>query len=591
VAKRGESSALKAYEAKRDFSKSPEPAPKMARKAATKAASFCVQKHLASHLHYDFRLEHAGVLLSWAVPKGPSLNPADKRLAMHVEDHPVAYGDFEGVIPSGYGAGIVMLWDRGTWTPEPGFEDVDAGLKKGELKFKLDGVKLKGSWVLVRTRQRFSGPEQWLLIKHRDKWSGEIEVTAEAPLSVKSFGDLADIATANDEVPEWRTKPPVKGGETGKLFAEVMKAAGEIRSGERKPTAKAKKSVWQSNKPAHRDPHHGRATHGRGKAAKGHERDAHATKKNKAATRTLRPVVAPKLDKSALKIGANQPKLSNPQKVMYPATGFTKGEMVNYYTRIAPLILPHLVGRAATLKRYPDGVDGEFFFEKRCNKYRPDWVKTVRVPLGDGHDTIDFCEIGDLATLQWAANLAAIEMHVPLAYAADPDTPTAMIFDLDPGEGVRLKELAPIALRLRDMLEHFKLKSMPKTSGGKGIHILVPFNTPGVTFEETKSFARAVALTLEQDDPKRILSSMTRSQRKGKVFVDWGQNDRNKTNACVFSLRARPEPTISWPLEWGQLESRKAIKPVRADDKLDLAHAKQAMKVLSAKQKLPAVSS
>lgn len=578
--------ALKAYEAKRDFTKSPEPAPKMAKKSTSKAGFFCVQKHMASHLHYDFRLEHAGVLLSWAVPKGPSLNPADKRMAVHVEDHPVAYGDFEGVIPSGYGAGVVMLWDRGTWTPEPGFEDVDAGLKKGEMKFKLDGVKLKGSWVLVRTRQRSSGPEQWLLIKHRDKWSGEIEIAVEAPLSVKSFGDLPDIAAANDEVAEWRTKPPVKGGETGKLFAEVLKAAGEIRSGTRKPISKAKKSVWQSNKPARGTAAlswHGRPAHDDGVAvANNHKQDARATKKAK-------PIVAPKVHRSALKIGANVPKLTNPQKVMYPATGFTKGDMVEYYTRIAPLMLPHLVGRAATLKRYPNGVDDKFFFEKRCNKYRPEWVKTIRVPLGDGRDTIDFCEIGDLATLQWAANLAAIELHVPLAYAADPDTPAAMIFDLDPGEGVTLKELAPIALRLRDMLDDLKLKSMPKTSGGKGIHILVPFNTPGVTFAQTKSFARAVALTLEKDDPKRIISSMTRSERKGKVFVDWGQNDRNKTNACVFSLRARPEPTISWPLDWDQLKSKKAVKPVRADGKLDLEHAQRGLKVLSLKQTLLSV--
>jgi bifunctional non-homologous end joining protein LigD len=559
VAKRAKSNDLKAYEAKRDFSKSPEPKAKIAKRSTKVAASFCVQKHLASHLHYDFRLEHNGVLLSWAVPKGPSLNPADKRLAMHVEDHPVAYGDFEGVIPSGYGAGIVMLWDRGTWKPEEGLEDIDAALKRGELKFMLQGVKLKGSWVLVRTRQRFPGAEQWLLIKHRDQWSGEIDVTTEAPLSVKSFGEMADIAAANDEVVEWRKSPPVKGGETGKLLADMLKTANEIRSGERKPTARAKKSVWPSDKPAKR-----------------------AAKSARAAP--LRKIVAPKLPKDALKLGVNRPKLTNPQKVMYPSTGFTKGDVVDYYTRIAPLMLPYLVGRAATLKRYPDGVDGKFFFEKRCNKYRPDWVKAVRVPLGDGHDTIDFCEIADVGTLQWAANLAALEIHVPQAYASDPDTALSMIFDLDPGEGVGFKEITPIALRLRDLLAEMKLKSMPKTSGGKGIHVLVPLNTPGVTFDQTKAFARAVALTLEKDDPKRIISSMSRSERKGKVFVDWGQNDRNKTNACVFSLRARHEPTISWPLPWEQFESRRGIRQVRADEKLDLAGAKHLLAALSLRQ-------
>src|SRR5687767_12960824 len=192
---------LHEYRKKRNFAATPEPtgdakAKQQKRKAKVKLPMFCVQKHLASSLHYDFRLEHKGVLLSWAVPKGPSLNPADKRLAMHVEDHPLDYGDFEGVIPEGYGAGIVMLWDQGTWKPE--VEDVDVALAKGDLKFTLDGVKLKGSWVLVRTRgwggrssssSSTGESRSWLLIKHRDDWAGEIDVIEEAPLSVKSFGD------------------------------------------------------------------------------------------------------------------------------------------------------------------------------------------------------------------------------------------------------------------------------------------------------------------------------------------------------------------------------------------------------------------
>src|SRR5256885_14796333 len=173
---------LKEYRAKRDFSRTPEPSGSGAAKAAAapkKKATrfFCVQKHLASHLHYDFRLEHNGVLLSWAVPKGPSLNPADKRLAMKVEDHPFDYGEFEGVIPEGYGAGIVLLWDRGTWQPAPGVEDVDAALERGQLKFNLNGVKLKGGWVFVRTRSE----RTWLLIKHRDEWAGEVDIVSFAP--------------------------------------------------------------------------------------------------------------------------------------------------------------------------------------------------------------------------------------------------------------------------------------------------------------------------------------------------------------------------------------------------------------------------
>ena len=223
--------ALDKYKAKRNFSASPEPAgDKPHTSPAGKAPRFfCVQKHLASHLHYDFRLEHNGVLLSWAVPKGPSLDPKTKRLAMHVEDHPFDYGEFEGVIPSGYGAGIVMLWDRGTWAPE--VDDVDAALRKGDLKFTLNGYKLKGSWVLVRTRGGPGGDagRSWLLIKHRDEWAGEVDITEFAPLSVKSEGDFADIL-AQDNPSIWISHRPAEGGETGAMFKRIVERALEMRS-------------------------------------------------------------------------------------------------------------------------------------------------------------------------------------------------------------------------------------------------------------------------------------------------------------------------------------------------------------------------
>jgi DNA ligase D-like protein (predicted 3'-phosphoesterase) len=220
---------LEEYRRKRDFARTPEPRGAVRRKTSRKLF-FCVQKHLASHLHYDFRLEWNGVLLSWAVPKGPSLNPADKRLAMQTEDHPYEYGMFEGVIPEGYGAGIVMLWDYGTWTPE--VDDVDEALKKGDLKFRLDGYKLKGSWVLVRTGGRGPGGppgRSWLLIKHRDQWAGAIDITTFAPYSVKTRGaDLADILAADS--PEiWRSGAPARGGNTGALFQKIIQKALSIR--------------------------------------------------------------------------------------------------------------------------------------------------------------------------------------------------------------------------------------------------------------------------------------------------------------------------------------------------------------------------
>jgi bifunctional non-homologous end joining protein LigD len=238
---------LEKYKQKRNFTSTPEPsgdvtlAAKRAKKEPKEGLFFCVQKHLASHLHYDFRLEYKGVLLSWAVPKGPSLDPKTKRLAMHVEDHPIEYGTFEGVIPSGYGAGIVMLWDQGTWTAES--DDVDAALKKGDLKFTLDGYKLKGSWVLVRTGGRWGGGDgrSWLLIKHRDDWAGDVDITEFAPRSVKSDGDFEDILAA-DNPDVWESNRPASGGDAGAMLKKIIERAAALKAG-KSPTAAAKRSV------------------------------------------------------------------------------------------------------------------------------------------------------------------------------------------------------------------------------------------------------------------------------------------------------------------------------------------------------------
>ena len=248
--------ALEEYKRKRNFNKTPEPEGKVAPKHQEQF--FCVQKHLASHLHYDFRLEHNGVLLSWAVPKGPSLDPKVKRLAMKVEVHPFEYGEFEGVIPEGYGAGIVMLWDRGTWTPEA--DDVDAALKKGDLKLTLNGFKLKGSWVLVRTGGRYAGARgggdrSWLLIKHRDDWAGDVDITEFAPLSVKSGGDFEDIL-AEDTPAVWQSHRPAKGGDAGAMLAQIIERAAALKTGKATkaaPAAPARKkggSVRKAGAPA-----------------------------------------------------------------------------------------------------------------------------------------------------------------------------------------------------------------------------------------------------------------------------------------------------------------------------------------------------
>jgi bifunctional non-homologous end joining protein LigD len=246
--------------------------------------------------------------------------------------------------------------------------------------------------------------------------------------------------------------------------------------------------------------------------------------------------------------------LSNLDKVLYPEAGFTKGHVIDYYTRVAPAVLGHLRGRPLTLKRYPNGVDASFFYEKQCPSHRPDWVRTAAVYSRSNDRTIDFCLADDLPTLVWLANLADLELHTSLALAVDVKQPTILAFDLDPGPPASIVECAEVALELRMVFEHLGMKSFPKTSGSKGMQVYVPLNTPA-TYKQTKSLALALAQLLERRMPKLVVSEMKRSVRKGKVFVDWSQNDEHKTTVSVYSLRARPQPTVSTPLRWDEVEA------------------------------------
>jgi bifunctional non-homologous end joining protein LigD len=246
--------------------------------------------------------------------------------------------------------------------------------------------------------------------------------------------------------------------------------------------------------------------------------------------------------------------LSNLDKLLYPQAGFTKGHVIDYYTRIAPVLLPHLRDRPLTLKRYPDGVDKGHFYEKRCPSHRPDWVRVAPVWSGRNEGDINYCVADDLATLVWLANLADLEMHTPLARATDIETPTLVAFDLDPGAPATIVECARVALELREAFEHLGLEAFPKTSGSKGMQVYLPLNTPGVTWDDTKTFALHLAQLLERRNRELVVSDMSKAKRGGKVFVDWSQNDRHKTTVNVYSLRAMDNPTVSTPLSWDEVE-------------------------------------
>ena len=296
---------------------------------------------------------------------------------------------------------------------------------------------------------------------------------------------------------------------------------------------------------------------------------------------------------STLDIQGRHLKLSNLEKVLYPAAGFTKKDVIDYYVRIAPAIIPHLAGRALTRKRYPDGVEGEPFFEKNAPMHRPEWVKTAPIWSGRNRRTIHYVLAEDLATLVWLANLAALELHPSLALAKDVTCPTEMVFDLDPGPPANIVQCCQVGLWLREIFEHFGLKSFPKTSGSKGLQIYVPLNTP-TTYDATKLFSHALAQLLEHEHPELVLSEMSKQARTGKVFVDWSQNDEHKTTIAVYSLRARERPTVSTPVNWEEVE--RALKKKNAD--LLVFEAKQVVArfekvgdlfqpVLELKQQLP----
>jgi bifunctional non-homologous end joining protein LigD len=265
-------------------------------------------------------------------------------------------------------------------------------------------------------------------------------------------------------------------------------------------------------------------------------------------------------------------KLSNLDKILYPAAGFTKGQVIDYYVRVAPVLIPHIAGHPLTLKRYPEGVDHPFFFEKNAPKHRPDWVKTAPIWSEGNNRNVNYILPNDLPTLVWIANLASIELHPSLSLAKDIDCPTMMVFDLDPGPPANIVQCSQVAIWLRAIFDHFGLQSFPKTSGSKGLQIYVPLHTP-TSYDVTKPFAHALARLLEDEHRDLVVSDMKKTLRVGKVLVDWSQNDEHKTTVSVYSLRARERPTVSTPVKWEEVEQ--ALK--KKDAGLLVFEAKQVL--------------
>lgn len=749
---------LAKYDAKRDFSRTPEPRAEVQR--------FVVHEHHTRRLHWDLRLEHDGVLLSWAVPNGIPQDPAHNRKAIHVEDHPLSYLDFHGEIPAGnYGAGTVEVWDRGTYEAEK--------MRDGELIVVFHGDRLRGRYALFR-----AGPEPDWMIHRMDPpahplqemptdltpmlatsssmpsdqrgWAFELKWDGLRALLFWQPGRLRiESRNGNDltsTYPEIRGLAQQLGSHEaildGELVAfdehgspnfellqsrmhlsspsairrqavqvpviyvifDLLYLDGQVLTGlpykrrrELLEDLKLHGSSWQTPanhtgqgcqlleltaarglegliakrlqsvyspgirsqdwlkiKNFHRQEfvvggwlkgqgsreslgalllgyyerqrgrsllrYAGRVGSGFSDrqiedltamlAARARNRSPFSLGQPPAQAHFVKPELVAEIefsgwtkqgvlrhsvfkglrdDKSAKDVLLERPdaerqvtsetgpesgqqstssevssggtrievqgrtiKLSNRTKVLYPAGGFTKGQLIDYYTAVAPVLLNHLAGRPLTVKRYPNGVQGSHFFQKHCPTHRPPWVQTTSVWSSSQGARVDYCLVEDLPTLIWVANLASIELHPSLARASQIDRPTTVVFDLDPGAPAGLRECCKVALWIDELLRAIGLQSVVKTSGAKGLQVYLPLNG-SVNYGQTKPFAHAVARLLEREHPDLVTSRMSRKLRTGKVLIDWSQNDPHKTTVCVYSLRAGDQPEVSTPLTWGQV--------------------------------------
>jgi DNA ligase D-like protein (predicted polymerase)/DNA ligase D-like protein (predicted 3'-phosphoesterase) len=512
--------SLALYRSKRNFDITSEPSGEMAT-APSDALSFVIQKHAATSLHYDFRLELDGTLKSWAVPKGPSLDPSEKRLAIEVEDHPLSYGGFEGVIPPNqYGSGTVIVWDRGTWQP---IGDAHDGLSSGRLKFELHGEKLSGAFMLLRTRRGGgdAGKQQWLLIKEHDdavRQHEAFDVTAEMPDSVLSSATIARLADGSFDkthLGQVGDAPPAPATKVAKHASpraaklSMPDEADAVLPGE--PSMPSKKTV--------------------------------RAKPPKAVS-----AVAP------LKPGdgsVDGVRISHPDRVIDATTGTTKLGLGEFYAAVEPWIHPHLVDRPVGLLRAPDGIEGELFFQKHSVQRVIPSIRSLDPALDPGHPAL--MVIDSLQALLGSVQMNAVELHTWNATAASIEQPDRFVLDLDPGEGLEWKTMLENVAMIRGVLDELGLRSFLKTSGGKGMHIVVP-HRPQHGWEAVKALAHAVASHLAMAMPERFSDKMGAPNRVGKVFVDFMRNNRGASTVVAYSVRARPGLGVSTPLRWDELD-------------------------------------
>ena len=485
---------LETYKRKRNFGKTSEPEGKIGRDSKHR---FVVQEHHASRLHFDFRLEMGGVLKSWAVPKGPTLDPSQKRLAVMTEDHPVQYLHYEGCIAEGnYGAGEMRVWDTGHFAPEG---DALQGVENGRLRFELSGEKLRGAWTLLRMKHSFGrqandGKSNWLLVKAEDEYSN----------------------------PDWEIEtilPPPEGwNENQKPRERKVRAVSKAQSS------------------------------GAGRTSK----------KGKGPVVPLEEALSKKFkgDDAQAQIGDSLVALTNLNKILWPDDGFTKRDLIGFYASIADTILPHLQNRALILKRYPGGINGPSFFQHNIES-APEFVETLEVEVTQGKgkgEGLRYAMCNNLASLLYLANSTNIAFSPWHSRSESPGQPDWIVFDLDPGE-VEYSAVCRIALSIRELLNGFGLQCYPKTSGASGMHVYLPVGGE-YSYDEAARFAERVARLLQKREPEIItLERSLKKREPDKVYFDHLQNAEGKTVVAPYSVRARPGATVAAPLEWKEVET------------------------------------
>jgi len=485
---------LSTYRRKRDFAKTAEPSGAEVRGAGD-APQFVIQRHRARRLHYDFRLEIDGVLVSWAVPKGLTLDPKARHLAVHVEDHPLDYADFEGVIPHGeYGGGDVIVWDRGTWEL-PYEKDARAAVENGQIHVVLHGEKLRGNFVLFRTDKE-AAKEQWLVLHKKDEHAVDGWDPEDHPRSVLSGRTNDEVQADPDRV--WTREG---GGET------VAKAAPH--------DAPTKEELAELDKLGAKGTWHFQG----------------------------RELALTNLDK-VLFPGRGR------------ARPVTKRELIRYYATVAPVLLPYLAQRPLNLNRFPDGVDHKGFWQKSAPKYTPEWIPRWHNDDADAGEAEAYLVADSPPALAWLANHAAVELHAWTSRFPDVEQPTYALVDIDPGESTTWDELLTLARLHRTALDHLGVRGYPKMSGQRGLQVWIPIAV-GPTYRETRAWVERLSRTIADVAGDLVSNEWEKKERGGRARLDYTQNVRNKTLVAPYSVRASAGAPVSMPITWDELDDRK----------------------------------